>query len=155
MTIVYLSTTMETTMNFENLSFPPYFAEYAGIVGLLLLWKMYGSKKVVLHLVSTVTAPSNLHSRRHLRHPAVLPVEIAWELNDAKGMTKNLSMQGCRMKSDATPLVRTYASLKLLAVVRWVLGEDLGVEFLSWPSSERKRLQHFLASFRNTATRSS
>ena len=148
-------------MDFENLSLPPYLAEYAGIVGLLLLWKMYGAKKGIFPAMRTVIPPSIVHSRRELRHPAVLPVEIAWELNDAKGTTKNLSMQGCRMKSDITPSVGTYASVKLylpseecvaieMAVVRWVLGEDFGVEFLSWPSSERQRLQHFLQSFRNT-----
>ena len=151
-------------MDFENVFLPPYLAEYAGIAGLLLLWKMYGSKKGILPPARTVAAPSILHSRRELRHPAVLPVEITWELTEAKGMTKNVSMQGCRMKSDITPSVGTYASVKLslpgeecvaieMAVVRWVLGEDVGIEFLSWPSSERQRLEHFLESFRSTANR--
>jgi hypothetical protein len=119
-------------MELANLSLPPHLAEYAGIVGLLLLWKMYGRKAKISQTARTVNPPPIIHPRRAQRHPLVLPVELSWELNDGKGTTTNISVQGCRVESDIAPPVGTYVSIKLylpgeervaieMAVVRWVL----------------------------------
>ena len=144
-------------MELASLSLPPYFAQYAGIVGLLLLWQMYARKAKTVHAARPHHAARIIQPRGEQRHRLVLPVELSWELNDATGTTRNISMQGCRVKSDIAPPVGTYVSIKLflhreecivieLAVVRWALGQDFGLEFLSWKRTERQQLQHFLQS---------
>lgn len=143
-------------MEWTDLSFPSHSAEYAGIVtALFLLWLVFGRKPRVSRSLRAVSPPSSAHPRRAQRHPVVLPIALSWELTDARGMTKNLSLQGCRVKSDSTPPVGHYVSVKLylqtdefiaieMAVVRWVLGQDFGLEFLSLNATEWQRLSDFL-----------
>jgi hypothetical protein len=153
-------------MELAHLSLPPYLAEYAGIVGLLLLWTMYGRKAKPVRSARAITPPPVIHPRCAQRHPVILPVELSWELNDAKGTTTNISVQGCRVKSEIAPPVGTYVSVKLylqgeeciaidMAVVRWALGHDFGLEFLSWGSTARQRLQQFLQSLEQNKQTSS
>lgn len=67
------------------------------------------------------------------------------------------------MKTDVAPTVGAYVSVKLLlqgdeclaielAVVRWVLGEDVGLEFLSVSAIARQRLHHLFALERHATT---
>jgi hypothetical protein len=145
-------------MELTHLSLSSYVVEYAGIVSLLLLWTMYGRKAKTVRPARIITPPPTIHPRGAQRHPVILPVEVSWELNDAKATTTNISVQGCRVKSDIAPPVGTYVSVKLyleqgeeclaidMAVVRWALGQDFGLEFLSWGSTARQRLQRFLQS---------
>jgi hypothetical protein len=143
-------------MELMHVSLPPQFAEYLGVLGLLLLWKARGRTPNKSPRARTASPPPTVARNRAPRHPVVLPAELSWDHDVGKGHTKNLSLQGCRLKSDLVPAVGTYVSVKLslqgdeciaieLAAVRWVLGEDLGMEFLSMSAMERQRLQHLLA----------
>jgi hypothetical protein len=153
----------ETIMEFTHLSLPPQLAQYAGIVSLLLLWNVCRRKRAACLPARTVSAIPVAPRPRAPRHPLVLPVELEWDVNFGKGVTRNLSMQGCRMKTDVAPAVGTYASVKFLlqrdeclaielAVVRWVLGEDVGLEFLSVSAIARQRLHHLLPLERHATT---
>jgi hypothetical protein len=143
-------------MELMNLSLPPEFAKYLGILGLLLLWKVRGRKPTTSNRVRAASPALPGPRHRALRHAVVLPAELSWDHDIGKGLTKNISVQGCRVKIDLTPPVETYVSVKLslqgdeciaieLAVIRWVLGEDLGLEFLSMSAIERQRLQNLLS----------
>ena len=144
-------------MELGNLFLPAHLAQYIAIVALLFLWKIYAREAKPSHALPKLDTPSIIQPRRAQRHPLILPVELSWELNDAKGTTTNISVQGCRMKSEIAPTVGTHVRVKLclqgqecitieMAVVRWALGQNFGVEFLSLAASERKSLQHFVES---------
>ena len=145
----------ENRMEFMTLSLPPHLIEYLGVLGLLLLWKACGRTPKKSHGARTASRSPMVHRTRAPRHPVVRPAELSWDHDLGKGVTRNLSLQGCRLKCDLVPPVGAYVSVKLslqgeeciaieLAAVRWVLGEDLGVEFLSVSAMERQRLQHLL-----------
>jgi hypothetical protein len=149
--------TTEKTVELPNLFLPAHLAQYIAIVALLFLWQIYAREAKPSHAVPIVQTPSIIQPRRAQRHPLILPVELSWDLNDAKGTTTNISVQGCRIKSEIAPTVGTYVSVKLrlqgqeciaieMAVVRWALGQNFGLEFLSLAATERQRLEHFVES---------
>jgi len=71
---------------------------------------------------------------------------------------RNPPGEGCRIRSQKKFNKGDYLSVQLclpkpdwpltieLAVVRWVMEDDFGVEFVSMPPSDRDRLRHFLSS---------
>jgi len=143
-------------MEVLSLSLPPQLAEYLGVLGLLLLWKARGQTPKKSQRARTAKPSASVPRSRAPRHPVVLPAELSWDHEVSTGVTKNLSAQGCRVKTDLAPPVGTYVSVILslqgderiaieLAVVRWVLGEDLGLEFLSVGGIARQRLQQVLS----------
>ena len=117
------------------------------IINLLMLW----------YLVRPSGAQTaNAGQRRGSeRHTVLLPVDVDGA-RGAKGVTNNVSLGGCRMNSNL-PLRRGQClSLRLhlpgeespllveKAAVRWVAGEDVGLQFVSLPFGQRERLEGLL-----------
>jgi hypothetical protein len=93
--------------------------------------------------------------RRFRRHTILLPVEIDGR-KGVKGLTDNLSLEGCRMNGNLALRRGQHLTLRLLlpgqespivverAAVRWVVERDFGLQFMSIPFSERERLEGLL-----------
>ena len=72
------------------------------------------------------------------------------------GVIADLTIHGCRIESDINYPIHTYLELHLfdsltysvlivnLAAVRWVKGENMGIEFLSLQSNDRAHLQEII-----------
>lgn len=89
--------------------------------------------------------------RRMSRHAIFLPVEVDGK-KGVKGLTNDLSLEGCRINGNLVVRHGQHLPLRLhlpgqespivveRATVRWVGEKDFGVQFMSIPSSERERL---------------
>ena len=78
------------------------------------------------------------------------------KLLNGKGTAINVSMGGCSFSTLSQVVIGTIIQLGLklsedvspvevdAAVVRYVRGQSVGVEFLQWRQSERERLQLFV-----------
>ena len=93
---------------------------------------------------------SGAQRRRMRRHAIFLPVEV--DGKKAKGLTNDLSLEGCRISGNLPVKHGQYLPLRLhvpgrespivveRAAVRWVGEKDVGFQFMSIPSGERARL---------------
>lgn len=94
---------------------------------------------------------------RNLKRVRVqFPVGIVGDLLDGKGEIINLSPGGCRLKGDKSLKESPYLRLLLhspsdpapikieLAVVRWVSGEEFGIQFIRVHADHQKRLRRLL-----------
>ena len=89
--------------------------------------------------------------RRMNRHAIFLPVEVNGK-KGGKGLTNDLSIEGCRINGDLAVRHGQHLPLRLYlpgqespivverAAVRWVGKKDFGLQFMSIPSRERERL---------------
>jgi hypothetical protein len=114
------------------------------IIELLMLW---------LVVRPSAAGTTNGGQRRgSTRHPLLLPVEV----DGKKGVTNNLSLGGCRINGNLAMRPGQHLMLRLRlpgeeypvvverAAVRWVTGEDFGLQFVSLHSGERERLRGLL-----------
>ncbi len=84
------------------------------------------------------------------------PVGIVGDLLDRKGQLINLSPGGCRIKGDQSLKDTAYLRLLLyapndptpikieLAIIRWVSGDEFGIQFIRVHSDHQKRLRQLL-----------
>ena len=99
---------------------------------------------------------SNGAQRRQMkRHAIFLPVEVDGK-KGVKGLTNDLSLEGCRINGNLAVRHGQHLPLRLhlpgeeppivvqRAAVRWVGKKDFGLQFMSIPSSERARLGELL-----------
>jgi hypothetical protein len=117
------------------------------IINLLMLWLVVRP--------SAVETENGGQRRRATRHSLLLPVEVDGK-KGVKWVTNNLSLGGCRMNGSLAMRRGQHLTLRLhlpgdesplvveRAAVRWVAGEDVGLEFVSLLSGERDRLQGLL-----------
>jgi PilZ domain-containing protein len=117
------------------------------IVSLLMLW-------LVVRPSAAETANGG-QRRGSTRHLLLLPVNVDGR-KGVKGITNNLSLGGCRINGNLAVRRGQHLTVRLhlpgeesplvveRAAVRWVDGEDFGLQFLSLPSGERERLQGLL-----------
>ena len=92
--------------------------------------------------------------RVYPRYPMELTVSLEGEEWAAEGMSRDVSAGGCRVQSAVTVEVGNYVRVKLyqnqqaamdidLAAVRWVRGQEFGLEFLYMHPEEYERLLSF------------
>lgn len=85
-----------------------------------------------------------------------LPVRIVGDLLDGKGELVNLSPGGCCLKGDQSLKASPYLRLMLyapndsdpikveLAIVRWVSGDEFGIQFIRVHADHQQRLRQLL-----------
>ena len=117
------------------------------IINLLMLWLVVRP--------SAAETTNGGQRRGSTRHPLLLPVHVDGT-NGVKGITNNLSLGGCRINGNLAVRRGQHLTVRLhlpgeespivveRAAVRWVDGEDFGLQFVSLPSGERERLQGLL-----------
>lgn len=84
------------------------------------------------------------------------PVRIVGDLLDGKGRLINLSVGGCRLKGDQSLRESPYLRLLLyapnepspikveLAIVRWISGDEFGLQFVRVHADHQRRLRRLL-----------
>jgi len=96
-----------------------------------------------------------MERRKHPRFKVDLPVRFSKEHWSAQGRVIDISLGGCRVNSKAAVFTGDCLSMEIslpdsqpeltveLAVVRWSIGQQFGVEFVRmWPD-EQSRLDQF------------
>ena len=98
---------------------------------------------------------NGVQRRRMRRHAIFLPVEVDGK-KGVKGLTNDLSLEGCRINGNLAVRHGQHLPLRLhlpgrefpivveRAAVRWVGQNDCGLQFMSILSSERARLGELL-----------
>lgn len=97
-----------------------------------------------------------MNRRRSQRFQLVLRCSFAYEQSTGEGAALDLSMEGCRMRSNA-PLVKgQYVELFInllgqilplaveLAVIRWSAGTECGLEFIRIAEAHQARLRNYV-----------
>lgn len=94
--------------------------------------------------------------RKFPRFDIRLPVTFSGPGGAGEGSVVNLSREGCCIASDVRPSVGTYLDLRLQlpdersplriesAAVRWITGEELGIQFLYMSQEVHARLDAFV-----------
>ena len=97
-----------------------------------------------------------MDQRKHARHPVEYAGSFLGEGIAASGVILNLSVAGCRARSEHTiasgellrvliDVPRYQAPLQVeLAMVRWSNGQEFGMEFLGAPSGDQQRLRELI-----------
>lgn len=100
--------------------------------------------------------PTRAENRDLKRVRVQFPIGIIGDLLDGKGEVLNLSTGGCRVRGDNSLKQSPYLRLLLhppngaspikveLAVVRWVSGEEYGLQFIRMNADHQTRLRQFL-----------
>jgi hypothetical protein len=113
------------------------------IINLLLLW---------LFFRPSAAETTNGLQRRPRRQSLLIPVEV----DGKRGSTNNLSLGGCSVNGNMAVTGGEDFTLQLhlpgqespiiveRAAVRWVSGNDFGLQFVSLHSVERERLRGLL-----------
>lgn len=85
-----------------------------------------------------------------------LPLSFSGDHLAGEGTVYNLSAGGCKANSDTAVPTGTYLRVRIylpdqdasitaeVAAVRWAMGQDFGVEFISMSKEDQERLQRFL-----------
>jgi len=66
-----------------------------------------------------------------------LPVSFSGDRVAGEGTVYNLSTGGCKAEQDSPITVA-------VAAVRWAMGRDFGVEFISLPADDQEHLRRYL-----------
>lgn len=94
--------------------------------------------------------------RQHTRIPVQYHVWFSAQGSSGQGLVLDLSLHGCRLRAFDTIHGRSYLQLRLmpshsetpilvdLAAVRWSLGQDYGVHFLSVRPDQYERLSRLI-----------
>lgn len=96
--------------------------------------------------------------RKSARYQIDLLCRCSTEAAILKGIVTNLSSGGCRLRTTTTPAkLSNYLGLDIhcfiddrllsveLAVVRWNVGQDFGIEFIRMTSLQQERLRYLVA----------
>lgn len=97
-----------------------------------------------------------LNNRKHARYPVEYAVSLSGKSLTATGLILNLSVTGCRIRTEGTidrgELLRLLIDVPRhkpplhveLAMVRWSNGYEFGMEFLGVPVDDQKRLRELI-----------
>lgn len=97
-----------------------------------------------------------MDKRDIVRYVVGYPVSLRGELVDGGGVVIDVSPGGCRIRTAEAVQVGTYLRLILhpasdtevikaeLAFVRWLQGDEIGVEFVRVNPEQREKLRHLL-----------
>ncbi|MGQ0809803.1 MAG: PilZ domain-containing protein [Nitrospiraceae bacterium] len=95
--------------------------------------------------------------RKHDRFPVDCPICFSSDKVQGEGTVYNLSLGGCAIRSTARIQKGEYLTLQLylislqtpikveLAPVRWVNGQEVGLEFMTMPREDQRRLQDYVS----------
>lgn len=135
---------------------PPWLTVVLGLLSLLLFVRLNQPARSPLAPVVT-RPPEQAHARSARRRSIELPLEYSISGVTMLGLSQDLSRCGSRVKGPMTLTAGDYLfSLCLqvpppqlpitidVAVVRWVRGEEFGVEFLSLASGNREQLHQVI-----------
>ena len=98
----------------------------------------------------------HMNRRKHLRFHVELPCSFVGERYAGKGTVLDLSMEGCRMRSETPVLKGAYVDLLItllgqiqplpveLAVIRWSAGPVCGLEFIRIADADQVRLRAYV-----------
>ncbi len=98
----------------------------------------------------------DMEKRQQSRYRVRLPVGISGDLLDGRGLIVNLSSGGCAVQSDCHINGRSYVHLHFdlphgadpikveLAVVRWIKGRQIGLEFIRVSPAQQQRLRELI-----------
>ncbi|HYM38426.1 MAG TPA: PilZ domain-containing protein [Nitrospiraceae bacterium] len=101
--------------------------------------------------------------RKFRRANVEYPVSFSGDGLSGKGMTCNLTTQGCGIRSDTPVTQGAYLTLHIhlpesptpllieMAAVRWARTTEFGANFVSMPEAERERLRRTLGALERTA----
>ena len=131
-----------------------------GILGLLVLWethhRLYVQRVCIASSGTDAIVSQRQEQRRSPRHDMAWLVNFSGEDTRGRGVTRNVSREGCCIKTQKTVNRGDYLSLRLsptaphhpltieLGIVRWISGEEFGVEFLSISPHSRDQLGSLL-----------
>jgi hypothetical protein len=97
-----------------------------------------------------------MNRRKHLRFHVELPCTFVGERYAGKGTVLDLSMEGCRLRSETPVLKGAYVDLFItllgqiqplpieLAVIRWSAGPISGLEFIRIADGDQVRLRRYV-----------
>src|SRR5205807_10273576 len=97
-----------------------------------------------------------MNRRKHLRYHVELQCSFAGDRYAGKGTVLDLSMEGCRVRSDTPFFKGVYVELFImllgqiqplpveLAVIRWSTGIVSGLEFIRIVDGHQARLRHYV-----------
>lgn len=97
-----------------------------------------------------------MNRRKHLRFHVELRCSFAGDQFAGEGTVLDLSMEGCRVRSDTPVLTGVYMEVFItllgqitplpieLAVVRWSPGSVFGLEFIRITDRHQARLRHYV-----------
>jgi len=97
-----------------------------------------------------------MQPRCHLRVPVRYPAHIQCDAGAGEGILFDLSLTGCRMRSDIALNTGAYLTLQIeisgeptplaveVSIVRWCKDGHLGVEFLRYSQGDRERVTSLL-----------
>lgn len=99
-----------------------------------------------------------MESRKYARFQAALECSFSGDHIVGDGQVVDLSMGGCKIRSDATLLTGTYVDLRAylpdydsplkidLAVARWSIGRECGLEFIRVQPEQQEQLRRLVQS---------
>lgn len=99
---------------------------------------------------------SQSYHRIYLRYPTQYSIIFGWTSGVGEGLVTNLSFNGCTVQCDRTPLVGAEVRVSILlpdqtqalsierGAIKWVDGDQFGVEFQRLALDCRQRLNHIL-----------
>lgn len=97
-----------------------------------------------------------MNRRKHVRFHVELRCSFAGDQFTGEGTVLDLSMEGCRVRSDTPVLKGVYMEVFItllgqipplpieLAVVRWSPGSVFGLEFIRIADGHQTRLRHYV-----------
>ncbi len=98
-----------------------------------------------------------MEQRKHPRYRFHCEIWFRWKEESVAGTVSNLAVGGCKVESEGSVYIGMYLALQIClpgqeatlkvdqAAVRWVKGQEFGLEFLIIGSEEEERLRRFLS----------
>ena len=124
------------------------------VLGLLVLWETHQRtcrQKVIVDSTGALLLPRQ-ELRRSPRYDMTWRLIFSGEGMEGRGVTRNVSRDGCCITSPTAVTLGDYLTLRLsptapanpftieLGIVRWVRDDTFGVEFLSIPPDAHDHL---------------
>ena len=106
-----------------------------------------------------------MESRKYARFQVELECSLSGDHTTGDGQVVDLSMGGCKVRSDATVPTGAYLKLRVylpqqdsplkidLAVARWSIGRECGLEFIRLQTEQQERLHQLVQSFEVASSR--
>lgn len=119
---------------------------------------MWPKEQEPLSVISALTAHRGepMDRRKSPHFQVHLPMSFSGDRVAGEGTVYNLSTGGCKAESDTAVNTGAYLRVRLslpdqdssitieVAAVRWAMGRDFGVEFISLPPDDQEHLRQFL-----------
>lgn len=97
-----------------------------------------------------------MNRRKYPRFQVDLPVSFSEDRLEGTGTMIDLSVEGCRIRSEASVFTGDYLAMQLhlpdqdcplridLAAVRWSIGQEFGVEIIRLSPDQQTRLRELI-----------